>query len=150
MKTILSLLGSIVFLILFTTANAVTCFPNSWEPNRTVETNCDYPVGYRISGDMYTGPYTVNVTNGTMGINLTTNRITFTTWRVMFYNGKADATVSTTFNPYVYYANGWYYPCSSGVPVGGWRPVHPSWTRLMTTQEWYPMPVWGWYFYCWK
>lgn len=146
MKTILSLLGSIVFLTLFTTANAVTCFPNSWEPNRTVESDCDYPVGYRISGDMYTGPYTVNVTNGTMGINLTTNRITFTTWKIMFYSWKADASVSARYSRAYTYYNWWHYTCPAWT-----RPVHTSWTRLLSTSwEFIRVAIWNGTYYCWK
>ena len=145
MRIIITLVWTILFSLLLITANAVECFPNSWEANRTVEGDCDFPIGYKVSGDMYTGPYTVNVTNGTLWINLSTNKITFTTGKILFTNGKADNSVSAVYSRGVGFANGGYYPCPGG------RPVHTSWTRLLLAWwEWNPYSVWGWTFYCWK
>lgn len=79
-----------------THTNAVTCQP-PFNGNRTVEGDCTYPTTWlKVYGDVIVGSRTVTVPNGaTLGIDLSTNKATFTTGKILFSGtGKMDNTVS--------------------------------------------------------
>ena len=83
-------------------ANAVECNP-SWNGDWTISEDCDFPVWYTVNCDMALWGYTVTVKNNvTMWFDLSTNKITFTTWQIRFLGAtsKMDNTVPVSARYY--------------------------------------------------
>lgn len=75
-----------------------TCWPN-WDGDRFVESDCDYPVGYKVYGNIYVGDKHIVVNNGVLWLDLTANKIVFTTGTAaMVGAGKIDNSVSTRYS----------------------------------------------------
>ncbi len=77
-------------------ANAVNCEP-PFNGNWVVPWNCTYNRNLKVFGDIIVGSRTITVPNGvTLGINLWTNKATFTTGKILFSGtAKMDNSVST-------------------------------------------------------
>lgn len=83
-------------------AASVDCNP-SWDGTWAVTEDCNFPDGYKISGDINLGSYEVIVKNGrTLWFDLSTNKITFTTGKITFLgsSSKMDNTIPTTSRYY--------------------------------------------------
>lgn len=116
-------------------ANAVACQPK-WDGTRTVEANCDLPASGRIYGDITVWPYTVTVPTWTvLWINLATNKVTFTTWKILFqWTAKMDASVSNRFSVAInYVVSGWVTNCPAGMSVlNAWQTGFEAWVNYVS------------------
>lgn len=84
-----------------------------------MEATCDFPASAKIFGDIVVGPYTVTVPSGVvMGINLSANKMTFTTGKVL-YSGtaKSDNSVGNGHMIAVTYNAGTTTSCPAGMQV---------------------------------
>lgn len=77
-------------------ANAVDCQP-PFNGNWIVWWDCSYSRDIKVFGDITVWPHTISVPDGvTLGIDLSSNRVTFTSGKVLFAGGgKMDNSVST-------------------------------------------------------
>jgi hypothetical protein len=78
-----------------------------------------------------------------MWVNLATNKITFTTGKVMFSNGKADWTVWSRYSQ-----NQWYRNPGPFTNCTAWIVMHPSMTRKMNYGERYNGVAGDGWMYC--
>lgn len=122
--TSLLVLVAILFSNIYT-AWAVACKPR-WNGTRTVEATCDFSSSARIYGDIIVWPYTVTVpTWVVLWINLSTNKATFTTWKILFTGtAKMDGSVSNRYTyaiSYSYVTNVWITDCANGSCTACWN-----------------------------
>lgn len=99
--------------------HAVTCYP-AWDGNWTADQTCDYPTGgYKVFGDIYVNTRTITIPAATtLWINLTTQKITFTTGKILIpANSKIDNSVSTRFYVAVAYTNWAVTSCPGNTEV---------------------------------
>ncbi len=148
MKKMIFYIFFLIFIssIFFATyVHAVDCEP-TFNRDYTVERDCDWPGNYKVYWDIIVWNKTVNVPNGrTMWIDLSSNKVTFSTWKVLIYwTWKINNSASSR-----YYITK-YYSASSGVTNC------PSWYEVLNTTpsnyQWNSVtniPSSG-VFYCWK
>jgi hypothetical protein len=125
-------------------ANAANCAPK-FRGDYTVEANCTWPGDYKVFGDIIVGDNTITVPDGrTVGIDLLTQKATFTTGKILFQGSAKMVNTSAS----------WYYVAIS---YGVWGITNcPSWYSLltMTRDNYYAgAPIWrpsSWTIYCWK
>ena len=130
MKKIISLILIFTFLSTFVSfANAANCAPR-WNGTWTVTADCTYAQTAKIFGDIIVWPYTVTVPTWiVMGIDMTVNKMTFTTGKVMFQgSAKADNTTSVRYEINVTYSVNATTACPSGMNVryANWSAVVPT------------------------
>lgn len=140
-------LSFIILSFLFTTTYGVTCWP-SFDGDRTVEQSCDYPVGYKVYGDISVNDKVVNITSWTLWIDLSANKITFTTGKMLFTSAKANNSVSSRYTVSYWYSTwnpGFILNCPTGTTV-----MYPDNSRKMNGGEkYYGVAQSGW-MYCGK
>lgn len=100
MKKILSYILLVVILVgmPLSFANAADCKVR-WNGHYTVEANCTWPGNYKVYGNIYVWDKTITIpANRTMWINLASNKITFTTGKILIdATSKIDNSVSTRY-----------------------------------------------------
>ena len=120
MNRILAYILSISILLGFSfiPVNAVLCVP-TFNSSYTVEWDCEWPWNYKVYWDIIVWSRIVTVPSWfTLGIDLWSNKATFTTGRVRFQgSGKMDNSTS-----------GRYY---ISVPYGIWTTACPSWFQVL-------------------
>lgn len=86
------------WIAMYAHANAVDCEP-TFNRNYTVEGNCTWPGAYKVYGDIIVADKVVTIETGdVVGIDLSTNKVTFTTGRMDFSgDGKMDNSVSARY-----------------------------------------------------
>lgn len=129
-------------------ANAVDCVP-SWNWDWVVEWDCTYPSWwYKVYGNIIVWDKTVTIPNWvTIGIDLSVNRITFTTGKILLQgSAKIDNSVSSrkvVMITYTTWVANYTTPCPAWMVV-----LNSTWTWPLSGIEW--MPAWTWIIYCWK
>lgn len=119
-STSILLLIAISFWIV-SAVNAAPCQP-SFNGNRTVEATCNFNQSAKIYWDIIVWDKTVTVDNTiTMWIDLSVNKITFTTWKILF-TGSAKANNSVSAR----YALNYAY--SEGAPIS--TTPCPAWMKV--------------------
>lgn len=125
--------------------NAAPCQP-SFNGNRTVEANCNINQSAKVFWDIIVGDKIVTVDNGmTLGIDLSVNKITFTTWKMLFTgSAKANNSVSGRYVLNFSYSEGapiTTTPCPAGMKV-----VNAAGTALVTVNPGTTNPTPGGYY----
>lgn len=98
----------ILKLLLINSANAVECHP-AYDWNWTVTNNCDWPDWKKVYGNIYVWAYTVTMgSNDDMWIDLSSKKITFTTWKInLATTAKIANHVSTRYYVWISYSTNW-------------------------------------------
>lgn len=119
MKRFLALILWVVYLCTLMHVSAADCEP-PFNGDWVVTADCDYPAGgYKVYWDITVGEYVITVPTGvSFGIDLTTNKITFTTGRIDF-QWTATMNDSVTARNYVdvAYTSGTSTSCPSWYAV---------------------------------
>lgn len=117
MKKIKILIFIMLQIITISYVDAVNCNP-SYNWNWTVTNNCDYPDWYKVNGNIYVWTYTITMwNNNDMWIDLSTKKITFTTWKINLSNtAKIANHVSSRYYISVSYnTNGSWTDCQINI-----------------------------------
>ena len=138
---------SIFFLFLLNSkvwSNDPICWP-TWDGWWLVEWNCNFPVWYKIYGDICANWKTVNVVNGVLWMNLNSNRILFQ-WGKILFNGSAKIEDNswpryalTWFPTYITvddWQGGTYNEYTSMTCPAWTYHVNNAWTALISQQDW--------------
>jgi hypothetical protein len=125
-----------------------------WDGDWIVEWDCDFPNGnYKVYWDIIVWNYTVTIPIWiTLWIDLTTNKITFWNWKILFgTNAKIDNSVSTRYDFSVNYIEtpaGTVIPITThDTPITSWVPITncPTWTQVLNlSRTWFAWtsPLW--------
>lgn len=143
-STSLLLLVTILFWIVGA-VNAATCEP-SFNGNRTVEANCNLNQSGKIFWNIIVWDKVVTVDNGiTLWIDLSVNKITFTTWKMLFTgSAKANNSVSNRFALNFAYSE--WAPLSTTACPSWMRVVNSAGTALITDNPGTTNPTSGAYY----
>lgn len=116
-----------------------------WNGTYNVEANCTWPWNYKVYGDINVGTRTVTIPTGrVMGINLASNKITFSTGKILMSGtAKIDNSVSTRYKIQVAYTRGTgvfnVTNCPSGFNVlnqiNGTNPTAYQWGTAKTVAQ---------------
>ncbi len=141
-------------------ADCVLPYDGSW----TVSSNCTWPDGYKIYGDIVVWSYTITMwANDDMWIDLATNKITFTTWKIdLATTARIDNHITTRYYVSRTYSTVWTWVDCNGA---GWNqcthcpspmlvfdtasgtPPSAAWTTNFRWATVRSMPS-SWTFYC--